>query len=591
MKTKQLSGVLTLILLSACGGGGGGATTTPPTVTPPLTAAPCPATTLLPITHVNASITTPTTWSAGNVYVVDTSISVNAALTIQPGAVVKLATGIAGGTQMTVGAAGTINANGTSACGIVFTSLKDDSVGGDSNGDGTATTALVGDWGKVVLNSSGSIFNYAKFSYGGNFDSTLQIGGNMANSATITNSTFVHNNGWNSPTSNPWGALDASFGTASTVITGNTFYDNKLPVSISGYFSMDDSNTFHNPVTPATKNTYNGIFQTGNSAKPVTGLITYAETEVPFVLAGYIDVPVSSALTLGDNVVIKFRSAADSLSSSGTIVANATNRIVFTSYKDDAHGGDTNGDGAISTPAVGDWNGITLNANGSTFNKIELYYSGSTSGVGAGWGSGLEIVNASATITNSIFAHNAGDNIAAATSPTGALNAWQATAGTVVTGNTFYDNSLPFVMSGKFSVDDSNVFHDPANAAVTNTYNAIFFWGNSANDFGSVTLAETEVPFALAGDLGVPAGVTLTIGNNVAFKFYGSASQLRILGSVTYTAGTGVVFTSIKDDTVKGDTNGDGAVSFAAANDWAGIKNAVGNWITAATVTAFYNQF
>jgi parallel beta helix pectate lyase-like protein len=83
------------------------------------------------------------------------------ALKVQPGTIIKLSG------ALTVN--GRLEIDGTDFTPVVLTSIKDDSYGGDTNGDGTATIPKAGDWRGIVLNPSGEGFiKNAKIKYSGN---------------------------------------------------------------------------------------------------------------------------------------------------------------------------------------------------------------------------------------------------------------------------------------------------------------------------------------------------------------------------------------------------------------------------------------
>ena len=71
------------------------------------------------------------------------SIPAGVTLTIHPGR----SSSSAPGWESTCSPAGTLIADGTVAQPIIFTSIKDDANGGDTNGDGSATSPAAGDWG------------------------------------------------------------------------------------------------------------------------------------------------------------------------------------------------------------------------------------------------------------------------------------------------------------------------------------------------------------------------------------------------------------------------------------------------------------
>ena len=134
---------------------------------------------------------------------------------------------------------------------------------------------------------------------------------------------------------------------------------------------------------------------------------TLAKTSSPYVVQGTLTVDRDATLIVEAGTIIKFETGA-SLVVNGTLVASGTaeEKIVFTSWKNDLQGGDTNDDGSASLPAPGDWGGIHF-ANTSADATIEIFQ------CTIEYGTGVRVTPASpdvvVNLTDSIVRLNSGD--------------------------------------------------------------------------------------------------------------------------------------------------------------------------------------
>ncbi len=465
------------------------------------------------------------TWNADEIHEVTADVIVPATLTltIEPGAIVKFHSS---SDDLVVD--GTLNAQGTAAQSIIFTSIRDD-VGEDTNGDGEATLPGPGDWGQIEINGNATL-SHTLVRYGGQFFSGSQIevnGGNL----TLTDSTVSES-----------ATVGVRMVGSNSTLTNNSYVNN----AVAGA-SMDlNSNPAISRVT-VTGNGINGLQVDGGV---LSRDLVWDNPDIVYWMTDDVTVPVGTTLQVDAGQIVKPAHSAVDLIIDGTLNISGTisQPVVFTSAGDDTRGGDTNGDGLVTAPAPGDWGLIDLrdDSSGNTIDHLQSSYGGQFFA-----GTSLLATDTDVSISNSTFDSSESDGIRL-----------QGTDG-LLTNNVFTSN-----VDAAISMDLNS---NPTISGVTISGNGINGLQVNAGVLArDLVWDDPDIVYWLTDDVTVPMSTTLQIDAGQIVKPAHSAVDLIIDGTLNISGTTSqpVVFTSAVDDTWGDDTNGDSQLTTPAAGDW-----------------------
>ena len=369
-------------------------------------------------TNVSGFMASSTTWTLEqSPYVVEGSgggnfvvVESGATLTIESGVVVKFASS----GQLIV--RGELDAQGNEENPITFTSLTDDSVAGDTNGDGASSSPGPGAWWHVVFESGSigttthSIIRYA----GGTapFCPPSCSGAGIYNNGgalAISHSLITKNKSYgirqdegslsltDSEVSDHIGVPFSS--ESGVVISGglaelrrNTIHDNARygVAALGGELRLHDNSFFNNASAAGVIHAPVDFIHSGNAASGsgkrgfvVGGIVTGEKTwnkDLPYIIASQASLVVDhgATLSLDPGVIIKSEGLSG-LVVRGTLDVKGIEeqRVIFTSLADDQAGGDTNADGSSSVPGPGTWFDITFEEGSTgTLSYADVRYAG-----------------------------------------------------------------------------------------------------------------------------------------------------------------------------------------------------------------------
>lgn len=374
--------------------------------------------------------------------------------------------------------------------------------------------------------------------------------------------------------------------------------------------------------TPKARNSVNYLV---NGSQNISTNLTLTKSSSPYVVPSNITVNTGATLTIEPGVVIKFSNIGTTgiLNVNGTLLAQGTTStpIVFTSFYDDAYGGDTNGDATTTAPAPGGWYGVALKQgsdasviDNSIFRYGGLYYTGQGQ-----LAANLSIENSSPSITYSIFEHsliyglkiqNSSSTISNNiirnnnnfTDPAGVdVGLYISGGAPQILNNTFQNNHRGLYLQSSAATVSNNTFTNHTREAVYSWSSNAGFTGNSGSintpsgivlsgtpPSSNYTLSLNSLPYVPNG-FTVASSSVLNIDPGTAFKPQGN---FYVYGEVNLNGASpeDIIFTSLADDSVSGDTTNDGAQT-PAPGGWIGIKVFAGGSLRGGGATFRYGGY
>lgn len=480
----------------------------------------------------------------------DLNIVAGATLTLEEGIVIKFS----GYNFQGIYVHGGLNATGTSLSKIVFTSIKDDSAGGDTNNDGNSSIPYNYDWhGLVFYGESDDAQNkliYCEVRYtGGGYTSFL--GSDTYNGSVRVKDAYIDidNTVFQQSSSTALGI----YGSANPDVTDCQMYNITYePV----YMAM-----FSNPVFSG--NT------TANIGRMAIGIQTETYSQTATIpqrnFAGYSNITymfygatINSGTTISILAGTVFKSTGtQTFTINGGLDINGTSGspVVFTDYRDDTFGNplDTEQNGSGTTPTTTGPNIIfnDVSDDASSIDYAIFRYSTNV----------IRLNSASPSITNNNFYKvDYGITNSGVCAP-------------IINNNTFDDLdyaplsislvSFPASLTGNIISGTTRKGIRVQNETLTQDATI------QKRSFGGIS----NIPYIFQYYT-IGTGVTLTIDPGVVCKF-GNSGYLTVNNGIIAeglaTSGNRIIFTSLTDDFYGGDTNADGEATASDYWRWKGI--------------------
>ena len=650
------------------------------------------------LVHLVDELTGDTTWSplSADVYLVtgDVRVPAGATLTLEPGTVVKSRPGVGSATAGRLSVEGAIRVRGAVGEPVVLTSWRDDEYGVDVDG-GSGTTGQAGDLAGIevleggVLEARGAVIRFASVGV------SVRTGGSASVRGSVIEETLQAVDAHGDTVVEDSRLSTTSMGVsnsggASVRVSGSTLAGSGTGINGSAGMVVEDSSlsgfsvgvqVFHQdvvvkdssfdamkqaavqvsafPFDPvhivagnvATNsaingvNMYNPVFADGAElfGRDGWGLVI---TNDRHHLTQVVNVPSGSTVSVPAGAVVKskymdggfgYPDLRGGLRVAGElkVVGSSAQPAVMTSWRDDAYGGDTDGNGESSGSSQ-DFAGIEV-LDGGVLEAQDAVIRYAWTGVWVGDGGSASVRDAVIEETlQAVDAH--GDTVVEdsrlSTTSMGVSNSGGASVR--VSGSTLAGSGTGINGSAGMVVEDSSlsgfsvgvqVFHqdvvvkdssfdamkqaavqvsafpfDPVhivagnvatNSAINgvNMYNPVFADGAELFGRDGWGLVITNDRHHLTQVVNVPSGSTVSVPAGAVVKFRHSpggfgypdfqggllvAGDLRVLGS----GAQPVILTSWRDDTYGGDTNGNGTSS-GATQDFAGIEVLDGGFLAA----------